>query len=83
MGSDGLFEFLSNRRISEILTPYYKLNNPSFGCEILIEESIKLWKKVIIKNSIRMIQMLMISHVSSFFLINNISYINSSNLRIK
>ena len=47
IGSDGLFEFLSNKRISDILIPYYKLNNPNFGCEILIEESIKLWKKVI------------------------------------
>ena len=46
MGSDGLFEFLSNKRIAELITPYYKLNNPNFGCEILIEESTKLWKKV-------------------------------------
>lgn len=45
MGSDGLFEFLSNKKISEILTPYYKLGNPGFGCEVLIEESTKLWRK--------------------------------------
>ena len=47
MGSDGLFEFLTNGKICDMMTPYYKIDNPSFGCEILIEESTKLWKKVL------------------------------------
>ena len=45
-GSDGLFEFLTNLKISDMLTPYYKIDNPNFACEILIEDSTRLWKKV-------------------------------------
>lgn len=45
IASDGVWEFLSNKRVMEIVQPYYKLNDPNSAAEKLIEESTKCWKK--------------------------------------
>lgn len=46
IASDGVWEFLSNKRVTEIVYPFYKGNDPSGATEKLIEESVKCWKKV-------------------------------------
>jgi serine/threonine protein phosphatase PrpC len=46
IASDGVWEFLSNKRVMEIVMPFYKNNDPSGATEKLIEESVKCWKKV-------------------------------------
>ena len=46
IASDGVWEFLTNKRVMEIVNPYYKINDPSAAADKLIEESTKCWKKV-------------------------------------
>ena len=44
VASDGIWEFLSNERVKDIVTPFYVNNDPSGACEKLIEEASKLWE---------------------------------------
>ena len=46
IASDGVWEFLSNKRVMEIVHPFFKINDPAAAGEKLIEESVKCWKKV-------------------------------------
>ena len=46
IASDGVWEFLSNKRVMEIVQPFYKANDPAAAGEKLVEESVKCWKKV-------------------------------------
>jgi len=46
IASDGVWEFLSNKRVMDIIMPFYKNNDPSGATEKIIEESVKCWKKV-------------------------------------
>ena len=44
VASDGIWEFLSNERVKDIVTPFYVKNDPSGACDKLIEEASNLWK---------------------------------------
>ena len=46
IASDGVWEFLSNKRVMELVLPFYKINDASSAAERLVEESIKCWRKV-------------------------------------
>ena len=46
IASDGVWEFLSNKRVMDIVSPYYRSNNPTAAVDHIIEESTKCWKKV-------------------------------------
>lgn len=46
IASDGVWEFLSNSAVSQIVEPYYKRKDPDGACAKLVEESAKLWKLV-------------------------------------
>lgn len=54
IASDGVWEFLSNKRVMEIVLPYYRNNDPAGAAERLIEESTRCWKKLIFFNLRRM-----------------------------
>ena len=45
--SDGVFEFLSNENVLDIMLPYYRSNDLVGGCVKLVEQSTLEWKKVI------------------------------------
>lgn len=45
MGSDGIFEFLSNQYISSKVTPFYKKNDLMGACAKLVDDSTLLWKE--------------------------------------
>jgi len=44
LGSDGLWEFISNDKAVEIVVPYWLNNDPEGACDMLIQESVKKWK---------------------------------------
>ncbi len=44
-GSDGIFEYLSNQDVSDIVDLYFDTKNPELACYDLVERSTKLWKK--------------------------------------
>ena len=46
IASDGVWEFLSNKKIAEIANWYYKNNDVNGAAEKIVEESIKRWKQV-------------------------------------
>jgi len=48
IASDGVWEFLSNIRIMEIVNPYYLNNDIQGACDKVVEESLKCWQIVII-----------------------------------
>lgn len=43
--SDGVWEFLDNKAVAELVMPYYKKNDPEGACHALIKESTKWWNK--------------------------------------
>ena len=45
LGSDGIFEFLENQKIVNLLAPYCKVNNPDKASFFLSKEASRLWKK--------------------------------------
>ena len=45
VASDGVWEFLSNDRVAEIVLPFYKKNDPDGACRALIKESTDWWNK--------------------------------------
>ena len=45
VASDGVWEFLSNQRVAEIVMPYYKNDDPDGACRALIKESTEWWNK--------------------------------------
>ncbi|CAI2387371.1 unnamed protein product [Moneuplotes crassus] len=44
LASDGVWEFLSNKQVTNILTNYIKAHKPRKGCEKVVSESVRLWK---------------------------------------
>lgn len=46
VASDGVWEFLDNKQVYDIVQPYYIRNDIQGACSKLIEESALLWKKV-------------------------------------
>jgi len=45
IASDGVWEFLSNKQVCDIVNPYYSTKNAQGACDKLVEESVKLWMK--------------------------------------
>ena len=45
VASDGIWEFLSNERVAEIVMPFYKNDDPDGACKALIKESTEWWNK--------------------------------------
>ena len=45
IASDGVWEFLENERVAEIVWPYYKNDDPDGACKELIKESTEWWNK--------------------------------------
>ena len=45
IASDGVWEFLSNERVAEIVMPFYKNDDPDGACKELIKESTEWWNK--------------------------------------
>ena len=46
IASDGVWEFLDNYRVMNIVNPYYFKNDPEGACQALIKESTDWWVKV-------------------------------------
>lgn len=49
IASDGVWEFLSDLQVVELIFPYYKKNDIVGACEKVIDEATKCWKKVYYK----------------------------------
>ena len=45
VASDGVWEFLDNNRVAEIVIPFYKKKDPDGACKALIKESTEWWNK--------------------------------------
>ena len=45
VASDGVWEFLDNKRVGEIVMPYYKNDDPDGACKAIIKESTEWWNK--------------------------------------
>jgi len=43
-GSDGIWDFLSNRRVMDLVNVYYKNDEIDYACEKVLEEATLLWK---------------------------------------
>lgn len=47
IASDGVWEFLSNIRIMEIVNPFFLANDVQGACDKVVEESLKCWQIVL------------------------------------
>ena len=45
VASDGVWEFLDNQKVADIVMPFYKKNDPDGACKALIKESTEWWNK--------------------------------------
>lgn len=45
IASDGVWEFIENSKVMEIINPFYYRNDPEGACKAVIDESIKKWEK--------------------------------------
>ena len=45
VASDGVWEFLDNQKVAEIVMPFYKKNDPDGACKALIKESTDWWNQ--------------------------------------
>ena len=45
VASDGVWEFLSNETVRDIVMPYYQKNDPNGACKELIKKSTEWWNK--------------------------------------
>jgi serine/threonine protein phosphatase PrpC len=43
--SDGVWEFLDNQRVMNLVTPFYNKNDPEGACNVLVKESIEWWER--------------------------------------
>lgn len=43
LGSDGIFEFLTNEDVVKIVVPYWKLGDPQSAADILVKEAHARW----------------------------------------
>jgi serine/threonine protein phosphatase PrpC len=46
VASDGLWEFLSNKEIMDLVIPFWKQDNAEGACDCLVKEAVGKWKKV-------------------------------------
>jgi serine/threonine protein phosphatase PrpC len=46
IGSDGIFEFLSNEEVVKLVVPFWKLNDVQGACDILVKEAHNRWVNV-------------------------------------
>ncbi len=46
LASDGVWEFIDNRRAMNIVYPYYIRNDPEGACNALTKEAQEEWEKV-------------------------------------
>ncbi|CAD8105720.1 unnamed protein product [Paramecium sonneborni] len=44
LGSDGIWEFLDNQSIAELVYPFYQKNDAQGACQKIIQESVAAWK---------------------------------------
>jgi serine/threonine protein phosphatase PrpC len=44
LASDGVWEFISNREVLEIVIPFWEMNNPVKAAEALEKESLQRWR---------------------------------------
>lgn len=49
IASDGVWEFLTNKQILDLVMIYYEKNNPSGAADRIVEEATKCWRRVIKK----------------------------------
>jgi hypothetical protein len=47
VASDGVWEFLDNSRVMNIVNPFYAKNDPEGACNAIIQESTNWWIQVI------------------------------------
>jgi serine/threonine protein phosphatase PrpC len=47
IGSDGIFEFLSNEDVVKIVVPYWRRGDPEGAAELLAKEAKNAWMRVI------------------------------------
>ena len=45
VASDGVWEFLDNQKVADIVMPFYKQNDPDGACKALIKESTDWWNQ--------------------------------------
>ena len=45
LASDGVWEFLDNKKVKDLVMPFYKKNDPEGACKMLINESTKWWNE--------------------------------------
>ena len=45
VASDGVWEFLDNQKVADLVMPFYKKNDPDGACKALIKESTEWWNK--------------------------------------
>ena len=45
IASDGIWEFLNNKKVSKIIIPFYEKNDPEGACKTLIKEATDCWNK--------------------------------------
>ena len=45
IASDGLWEFLENEKICEIVLPFFKLNQPESAANALVKEAHQKWRE--------------------------------------
>jgi serine/threonine protein phosphatase PrpC len=46
LGSDGVFEFLSNEKIAELVNPFYSMNSVESAVDKIVDEAAKSWLNV-------------------------------------
>lgn len=45
LGSDGLWEFITNQEVVNIVWPHYELNNAETAADALVKEAHRRWKQ--------------------------------------
>lgn len=46
IASDGVWEFLDNQKVVDLVRPFFSNRDPEGACETLINEATKFWQKV-------------------------------------
>ena len=45
IGSDGVWEFLSNQDVAEVVLPYYKINQPESAANAIVKAAHLKWRE--------------------------------------
>lgn len=46
IASDGIWEFLDNNKVMNIINPYYIKNDSEGACNALVREAVESWERV-------------------------------------